>query len=131
MSLIEKEVTMTIEGRTASLSESIYLYRGDRNVDILFTITDAKFKFNEYSGNILVESTAKYATVKVLKPNGTTFESNKLSIVDNKVVLEITQDFIDEITEIGTHLVQIQLWDTDNGRVTLPPINFEVLEPIF
>ena len=131
MSLIEKEVTMTIEGRTASLSESIYLYRGDRNVDILFTITDAKFKFNEYSGNILVESTAKYATVNVLQPNGTTFSSERLAIIDNKVVLTIDQQFIDEITEVGTHLVQIQLWDTDNGRVTLPPINFEVLEPIF
>lgn len=131
MSLIEKEVTMTIEGRTASLSESIYLYRGDRNVDILFTITDAKFKFNEYSGNILVESTAKYATVNVLKPNGTTFSSERLAIIDNKVVLTINQQFIDEVTEVGTHLVQIQLWDTDNGRVTLPPVNFEVLEPIF
>jgi hypothetical protein len=131
MSLIEKEVTMTIEGSTASLSESIYLYRGDRNVDILFTITDAKFKFNEYSGNILVESTAKYATVNVLKPNGTTFSSERLAIIDNKVVLTINQQFIDEVTEVGTHLVQIQLWDTDNGRVTLPPINFEVLEPIF
>lgn len=131
MSLIEKEVTMTIEGRTATLSESIYLYRGDRNVDILFTITDAKFKFNEYSGNILVESTAKYATVNVLKPNGTTFSSERLAIIDNKVVLTINQQFIDEVTEVGTHLVQIQLWDTDNGRVTLPPINFEVLEPIF
>ena len=131
MSLIEKEVTMTIEGSTASLSESIYLYRGDKNIDILFTITDAKFKFNEYSGNILVESTAKYATVNVLKPNGTTFSSKKLGIIDNKVVLTIEQEFIDEITEVGTHLVQIQLWDTDNGRVTLPPINFEVLEPIF
>ena len=131
MSLIEKEVTMTIEGRTASLSESIYLYRGDRNVDILFTITDAKFKFNEYSGNILVESTAKYATVNVLKPNGAKFSSEQLAIIDNKVVLTIDQQFIDEITEVGTHLVQIQLWDTNNGRVTLPPINFEVLEPIF
>ena len=131
MSLIQKEVIITIEGRTASLSESIYLYKGDRNIDILFTITDAKFKFNENNGNILVESSAKYATVKVLKPNGITFESNKLSIVDNKVVLEITQDFIDEITEIGTHLVQIQLWDDGNGRVTLPPVNFEVLAPIF
>lgn len=131
MSLIEKEVTMTIQGSTASLSESIYLYRGDKNIDILFTITDAKFKFNEYSGNILVESTAKYATVNVLKPNGTTFSSKKLGIIDNKVVLTIEQEFIDEITEVGTHLVQIQLWDADNGRVTLPPINFEVLEPIF
>ena len=131
MSLIEKEVTVTIDGRNASLSEGIYLYQGDKNIDILFTITDAKFKFNEYSGNILVESTAKYATVKVLKPNGDTFTSNKLAITDNKVVLTIDQMFIDEITEIGTHIVQIQLWDTDNGRVTIPPIQFEVLTPIF
>lgn len=131
MSLIEKEVTVTIDGRNASLSESIYLYQGDKNIDIVFTITDAKFKFNEYSGNILVESTAKYATVKVLKPNGDTFTSNKLAITDNKVILTIDQMFIDEITEIGTHIVQIQLWDTDNGRVTIPPIQFEVLTPIF
>ena len=131
MSLIEKEVTVTIDGRNASLSENIYLYQGDKNIDILFTITDAKFKFNEYSGNILVESTAKYATVKVLKPNGDTFTSNKLAITDNKVILTIDQMFIDEITEIGTHIVQIQLWDTDNGRVTIPPIQFEVLTPIF
>jgi hypothetical protein len=131
MSLIEKEVTVTIDGRNASLSESIYLYQGDKNIDILFTITDAKFKFNEYSGNILVESTAKYATVKVLKPNGDTFTSNKLAITDNKVILTIDQMFIDEITEIGIHIVQIQLWDTDNGRVTIPPIQFEVLTPIF
>lgn len=131
MSLIEKEVTVTIDGRNASLSESIYLYQGDKNIDIVFTITDAKFKFNEYSGNILVESTAKYATVKVLKPDGDTFTSNKLAITDNKVILTIDQMFIDEITEIGTHIVQIQLWDTDNGRVTIPPIQFEVLTPIF
>ena len=131
MSLIEKQVTMTIDGRNASLNEEIYLYQGDKNIDILFTIVDTKFKFNEYSGNILVESTAKYATVKVLKPNGKTFTSNKLTILDNKVVLTIDQEFIDEITEIGTHLVQIQLWDADNGRVTLPPVKFEVLTPIF
>ena len=131
MSLIEKQVTMTIDGRNASLNEEIYLYQGDKNIDILFTIVDTKFKFNEYSGNILVESTAKYATVKVLKPNGKTFTSNQLTILDNKVVLTIDQEFIDEITEIGTHLVQIQLWDADNGRVTLPPVKFEVLTPIF
>ena len=129
--LIQKNVTVTIDGRVASLSEDIYMYKNDRNIDIIFTIVDAKYKFNAYSGNILVESTARYATVKVLKPNGDTFTSNKLVITDNKVVLTIDQMFIDEITEIGTHIVQIQLWDTDNGRVTIPPIQFEVLTPIF
>lgn len=31
-----------------------------------FTIADVKYKFNEYSGNILVESNASYAVIKVL-----------------------------------------------------------------
>ena len=103
--------------------------KNDRNIDIIFTIVDSN-KFNAYSGNS--QSTAKYATVKVLKPNGSRFTSNRLLIVDNKVVLTITQDFIDQIEEIGKHTVQIQLWDEEQGRrVTLPPVTFTVLEPIF
>ena len=129
--LIKKDITVTIEGRNATLSEPIYLYKNDRNIDIVFTISDAKYKFNEYSGNILVESTARYATVKVLKPNGEKFTSNKLPIVDNQVILAITQDFVDQIDEIGEHRVQIQLWDSDGGRITIPPVSFEVLAPIF
>ncbi len=129
--LIEKNITLTIDGKNATLSENIYIYKNDRNIDFVFTISDAKFKFNEYSGNILVESTAKYATIKVLKPNGSRFTSDKLTIMDNKVILTITQEFTDEIEEIGIHQLQIQLWDSDNGRVTLPPVNFEVLEPLF
>lgn len=129
--LIQKDVTVTVDGRYATLSEDIFLYKNDRNIDIVFTIVDAKYKFNAYSGNILVESTAKYATVKVLKPNGTRFTSGKLLIADNKVILTITQDFIDQIDEVGIHTVQIQLWDEEAGRVTLPPISFTVLEPIF
>ncbi len=129
--LIEKNITLTIDGRTASLSENIYIYKNDRNIDFVFTISDAKFKFNEYSGNILVESTAKFATIKVLKPNGERFTGERLPIIDNKVILTITQEFTDEIEEIGVHKLQIQLWDMDNGRVTLPPVNFEVLEPLF
>lgn len=129
--LIQKHITVTIEGRMATVSEQIYLYKNDRNIDIVFTITDAKYKFNEYSGNILVESTASYATVKVLKPNGKKYTSSKLPIVDNKVVLTITKEFTDEIEEIGEHKVQIQLWDSNGGRITLPPIAFNILEPLF
>lgn len=129
--LIQKNVTVTIDGRMASLSEDIYMYKNDRNIDIIFTIVDAKYKFNAYSGNILVESTARYATVKVLKPNGQRFTSTQLPIEENKVILTITPDFTDQIDEIGVHTVQIQLWDEEQGRVTLPPISFTVLEPIF
>lgn len=129
--LIQKDITMTINENKASLNEQIFLYQNDRNIDIIFTIEDMRIKFNENSGNILVESTAKFATIKVLKPNNMKFTSTKLPIKDNKVILTITEDFIDQIEEIGVHTMQIQLWDSANGRVTLPPIKFTVLNPIF
>lgn len=134
--LIKKELTITIDGRNATLSESLYIYQRDRNIDIYLTIVDCKFKFNEYAGNILTESTAKYALIRVLKPNGAKFISDKFTITDNQVVFQITPDFSDQVEEIGVYKLQISLYDGNEnenlqGRITIPPIEFSVLEPIF
>ena len=133
-SLIRKDLTITIDGNKASVDEPLYMYQGDRNIDIYFTIIDSKFRFSETNSNILADSTAKYSTIKVLKPNGEKIKTDKKVIEDNKIVFTINQEFADEATEIGKYKLQIQLWSIDannQGRVTIPPIEFEVLEPIF
>ena len=133
-SLIRKNLTITIDGNKASVDEPLYMYQGDKNIDIYFTIIDSKFKFSETNSNILVDSTAKYSTIKVLKPNGEKIKTDKKAIEDNKIVFTINQEFADEAVEIGKYKLQIQLWSIDannQGRVTIPPIEFEVLEPIF
>ena len=133
-SLIRKDLTITIDGNKASVDEPLYMYQGDRNIDIYFTIIDSKFRFSETNSNILVDSTAKYSTIKVLKPNGEKIRTDKKAIEDNKIIFTINQEFADEATEIGKYKLQIQLWSIDannQGRVTIPPIEFEVLEPIF
>ena len=133
-SLIRKNLTITIDGNKASVDEPLYMYQGDKNIDIYFTIIDSKFRFSETNSNILADSTAKYSTIKVLKPNGEKIKTDKKAIEDNKIVFTINQEFADEATEIGKYKLQIQLWSIDannQGRVTIPPIEFEVLEPIF
>ena len=133
-SLIRKNLTITIDGNKASVDEPLYMYQGDKNIDIYFTIIDSKFRFSETNSNILIDSTAKYSTIKVLKPNGDKITTNKKAIEDNKIVFTINQEFADEAVEIGKYKLQIQLWSIDannQGRVTIPPIEFEVLEPIF
>lgn len=133
-SLIRKNLTITIDGNKANVDEPLYMYQGDKNIDIYFTIIDSKFRFSETNSNILVDSTAKYSTIKVLKPNGEKIKTDKKAIEDNKIVFTINQEFADEATEIGKYKLQIQLWSIDannQGRVTIPPIEFEVLEPIF
>ena len=133
-SLIRKDLTITIDGNKASVDEPLYMYQGDRNIDIYFTIIDSKFRFSETNSNILADSTAKYSNIKVLEPNGEKIKTDKKAIEDNKIVFTINQEFADEATEIGKYKLQIQLWSIDannQGRVTIPPIEFEVLEPIF
>ena len=133
-SLIRKNHTITIDGNKDSVDEPLYMYQGDKNIDIYFTIIDSKFKFSETNSNILVDSTAKYSNKKVLKPNGEKIKTDKKEIEDNQIIFTINQEFADEATEIGKYKLQIQLWSIDannQGRVTIPPIEFEVLEPIF
>ena len=36
-SLIRKDLTITIDGNKASVDEPLYMYQGDRNIDIYFT----------------------------------------------------------------------------------------------
>ena len=130
--LIKKELTITIDGNTARLNEQLYIYQRDRNIDIYFTIIDSKFQFlGEDNGNILTESTAKYATLRVLKPDNTKFISEKFEIIDKQIIFSITDDFSDQVEEIGIYKLQISLYDTKQGKVTIPPIEFTVLEPIF
>lgn len=134
-SLIRKNLTITIDGNTATLDEPLYIYQGDRNIDVYFAIVDSKFKFSENRGNILADSTAKYSTIKIMKPNGVKLLTEKQEITeDNQIIFTINSEFADEATEIGTYKLQIQLWsseDTNQGRVTIPHVEFEVLEAIF
>ena len=134
-SLIRKNLTITIDGNTATLDEPLYIYQGDRNIDVYFAIVDSKFKFSENRGNILADSTAKYSTIKIMKPNGVKLLTEKQEITeDNQIIFTINSELADEATEIGTYKLQIQLWsseDTNQGRVTIPHVEFEVLEAIF
>ena len=92
---------------------------------------------------------ASYATIRVLKPeiyatkigedgkplgeDGRKFVSDEpIPVVDGKVLFTVTETFIDEVEEIGNYQLQISLWDENQGgKITIPPIPFEVLKPIF
>ena len=69
--------------------------------------------------------------MKVLKPNGEKLIVPPNNIINNLLTFTIKEDFMDELDEIGVYQLQISLYDSLNGKVTIPKIEFEVLEPIF
>lgn len=132
---IKRDLHITVKDNISVLNESLYLFQNDRNIDLYFTISNVKFDFlmvTQSSENMVEVTNAKYSTIRVLKPNGTKIISDsKLPIEDNKVMFTITEDFIDNLDEIGKYKLQISLYDDQNGKITIPHIEFDVLQPIF
>ena len=124
--------TITVNGDKASMDKNIYLYRKNKNVDYYFEIKNACFKFEDEI-NYIISYNAKYARFRVIKPDGTKFFTEKREVEGGYAKFSVTEDLIDERVEVGTYVFQIDLYDGNNGFITIPPIynQFHVLEPLF
>ena len=120
----------------SSINEPIILYRGDREVEIRFTLKEeAPFMFNkEADSNIIEVSEAAYGQLVIKTPNDLpAIFSEVTPTSEGKIVFKITGEMIDEITEVGNYSFQIRLFNESmNSRVTLPEVNggIEIREPI-
>lgn len=96
-----------------TLSDSkVILYRGDKNVDIEFTLKSVDY--------VLTESA--FAQLILTRPYATSVFSEIFKIGDNKVTIRITGDMIDELNEKESYAIQIRLFDSERvARATLPP----------
>ena len=91
---------------------NVILYRGDKNVDIEFTLKSVDY--------VLTESA--FAQLILTRPYATSVFSEIFKIGDNKVIVRITGDMIDELNEKESYAIQIRLFDSERvARVTLPP----------
>lgn len=121
---------MTVNNTTASLNEPLQIYQHDRGIILRIKVLRYKFSFNKLAEeNMVAESGILSARAIVLKPDGKrVFECPRQAIEDDYVIVNITLDWTDELTEIGKYKLQIQLYGSDyiNERVTLPPVEFTV-----
>lgn len=125
--MITKNVTIKITDDRAVLSEKIIIYQNDKGIDIYFTINGFNYKFNKDNlSGVAVDG-------RLAKPSGEIITVNNMSISGtNKIKFTIDETMTDELVEIGTHKLQISLYDdgTKTNRVTMPPITFEVKEQL-
>ena len=121
--MLYAKVVLWVNQEETITDSKIVLYKGDRNVDIEFTL-----KSSDY---ILTESV--YAQVILTRPYSTSIFSDILSIYDDTIMVRIKEDMIDELNEKETYAVQIRLFDKDQTAIaTLPPCYgvIQVKEPI-
>ena len=130
--MIFTERTITVHKGVSSMDEPIILYRGDHEVEVRFVIINNKFKF--LSGvNVIESEKASYGQLAILKPDGSNVFSDIAECSDGTVVVKLTKEMMDELSEVGLHSFHIRLFDDNQeSRVTIPPVQYgiEIREPI-
>ena len=111
--MIYTDVVLTINNEISTIDRKIILYRGDKNVEIRFYM----------KGNAFVVLNTIYAQLIINRKSAASIFSEPAEIHDNVVVFTVTEDMIDEFSEVGEYSFQIRLYDDNmNARITLPPV---------
>ena len=128
--------TVTVQKGTSSINDTIVLYRGDKEVEIRFTLNEGSpFRFGSGAEpNIIEKTEAAYGQLIIKRPNDLPAVFSEIAPTnEGKIVFTITAEMIDEITEVGNYTFQIRLLDESrNSRATLPEVvnGIEIREPI-
>ena len=134
--MIFTDRTVIVQKGTSSINDTIVLYRGDKNVEIRFTLSEGSpFRYGSgASPNIIEKTEATYGQLVIKSPNNLPAIFSEVAPTnEGKIVFTITGEMIDEIDEVGNYSFQIRLFDENkNSRVTLPEVNdgIEIREPI-
>lgn len=133
--MIFTESTIKISNNVSKMDSTIVLYRGDKNVEIRFTILQSPFKYsNTVATNVIESTNASYGQLVIKTPNSKPPIFSEVSVTkEGTVLFTITKEMIDEIEELGVYTFQIRLMDENKqSRVTIPPVEngIEIKEPI-
>jgi hypothetical protein len=133
--MIFTESTIKISNNVSKMDSTIVLYRGDKNIEIRFTILQSPFKYsNTVATNVIESTNASYGQLVIKTPNDKPPIFSEVSATkEGTVLFTITKEMIDEIEELGNYTFQIRLLDENKqSRVTIPPVEngIEIKEPI-
>ena len=134
--MIFTDRTVIVQKGTSSINDPIILYRGDKNVEIRFTLSEGSpFRYGSgASPNIIEKTEATYGQLVIKTPNNLPAIFSEVAPTnEGKIVFKITGEMIDEIDEVGNYSFQIRLFDeSKNSRATLPEVDngIEIREPI-
>ena len=134
--MIFTDRTIIVQKGTSSINDTIILYRGDKGVEIRFTLNEGSpFRFGSgASPNIIEKTEAAYGQLVIKTPNDLPSIFSKIVPTNKgKIIFTITGEMIDEITEVGNYTFQIRLLDENmDSRATLPEVvnGIEIREPI-
>lgn len=123
--MIFTDRTITVKDNESTIDKPIILYRGDKEVEIRFTIMNSLYNYRKTSTTNLIETTEASWGQLVIQNTTTMIPlvSDIAATDAGRVTINITGEMIDEIAEVGEYTFQIRLYnETKSSRVTLPEV---------
>ena len=130
--MIHTNRNVMVGNKESTIDNPIILYRGDRDVEVEFSLVGNKFTFTN-GGNVIKSTHATHGQLVINAPNRGNMFSETTECHEGKVVFIITKEMIDELTEVGLYDFQIRLFDdSQSSRVTIPPVlqGIDIRNPI-
>ena len=131
--MIFTDKTITIRDNKSTIDSNVILYRGDKDVEIRFTIVESPFKYRS-SVNLIETTDASWGQLVILNSTTSNVVISDIAPTDEgRVVLKITGEMMDEVSEVGDYTFQIRLYDEEKtSRITTPEIvgGITIKEPL-
>lgn len=131
--MIFTDKTITIKDNESTIDSNVILYRGDKDVEIRFTIVESPFKYKS-SVNLIETTNASWGQLVILNSTTSNVIISDIAPTDEgRVVLKITGEMMDEVSEVGDYTFQIRLYDEEKtSRITIPEIvgGITIKEPL-
>ena len=117
--MIKRTLTIKVQGNRCVCDAPLYLHTQDKNIHVIINVTNTKFEIKD---DMLLSFT-------LIKPNGYEVDKSDCYIDKCQCHLLLSGEDFDEETEVGTHLVQLKLYDEDRqSRINIPPFAMHVLK---
>ena len=117
--MIKRTLTIKVQGNRCVCDAPLYLHTQDKNIHVVINVTNTKFEIKD---DMLLSFT-------LIKPNGDEVNKSDCYIDKGQCHLLFNGEDFNEETEVGTHLVQLKLYDKDRqARLSLPPFAMHVLK---
>ena len=122
--MITTEIIATLKDDTIKLSRRLYLFKNDGDINFVIELQGITYEFD--NGDTYCAS----AVIK--KPNGQLIKMDSLQMEGNKIHLRFDKTHIDEMNEVGEHMVQLSLHSDSSktDRLTLPTFSIYVQKPL-
>lgn len=123
---IIKNLEIKINGEEANFSEKFYIYQNDRGIELNIKVVIPNLQIGRRYSSLLRDLNDAMCKATIQKPNKEIICKDNGIISNDMIIFTIDHELTDDLDEVGFYKIQFHIYDSENNRITIPPVEFEV-----